>query len=395
MSILIISLLVIVFTSIVIMYAVDSFEAAADYLGRDMKPGVKGATLNAVGSSLPELFTSFIFLFGPVLLPAVFGVHSGSDHFSAAVATTAGSAVFNAVIIPALSILAVTIVGIKSGNGRKVVEYITLNKRVVIKDGIFLFACEFLLIWFLSDSYMKWWMGGALALAYGVYIAFTLGFGFEAGDDEEDDEAEEEEASKPGLLGLRWLLDFNNRFFGGAAFTNYSAWMVLLASVVVIGIACAGIVWGVENSAAAIGIQSYFTAVILAAAATSVPDTVLSVKDALKGQYDDAVANAIGSNIFDITIGLGIPLFLYGLAFGDVHLAAQGAAADVQALRWVLLAVTCVVVALLIVGSRVSTPQAIILLLLYGAWLAFIVGRASEAEWTNLIMAWIPGHAPQ
>ena len=41
------------------------------------------------------------------------------------------------------------------------------------------------------------------------------------------------------------------------------------------------------------GIPSYFTAVVLAAAATSVPDTVLSVKDARKGEYDDAVANAV------------------------------------------------------------------------------------------------------
>ena len=36
-------------------------------------------------------------------------------------------------------------------------------------------------------------------------------------------------------------------------------------------------------------------AIIIAAAATSVPDTILSVKDALKGNYNDAISNAFGS----------------------------------------------------------------------------------------------------
>ena len=33
-------------------------------------------------------------------------------------------------------------------------------------------------------------------------------------------------------------------------------------------------------------------AVIIAAAATSVPDTILSIKDAKKGNYNDAISNA-------------------------------------------------------------------------------------------------------
>lgn len=397
---LIISLVVIAFTSVVIMYACDAFEEAADWLGRDMKPGVKGATINAIGSSLPELFTSFIFLFGPLLLPAVFGQGVGDDHFSAAVATTAGSAVFNAVIIPALCILAVTIWGLRKGRGREVVRFISLNKKVIIKDGAFLFIGELLLIWFLADSYMKWWMGGALAVVYLAYIGFTLGFGFEVPGEEEDDAEEDEDDEddeapvRAGVLGLGWLLDFNERFFAGRPFSTGSAWTVLAASVLVIGAACGGIVWGVEHSAAALGVRPYFTAVILAAAATSVPDTVLSVKDALKGQYDDAVANAVGSNIFDITICLGLPLFLYGLVHGDVHLASEGSAADVQALRWVLLAVTGAVLAALLFAKQVTRWTAYLFIALYLGWTAFIIGRATNAAWTDVIMSFVPGHGP-
>ena len=38
-----------------------SFERASSYLGRNMAPGVQGATINAIGSSIPELLTAIFF----------------------------------------------------------------------------------------------------------------------------------------------------------------------------------------------------------------------------------------------------------------------------------------------------------------------------------------------
>ena len=97
------------------MYACDSFEDAADYLGRNMKPGVKGATINAVGRSLPELFTTAIFLFGPHFSEELFG--KIGQGFASGIATCAGSAVFCAVIIPALCIFFVKIKGVRTPTG--------------------------------------------------------------------------------------------------------------------------------------------------------------------------------------------------------------------------------------------------------------------------------------
>ena len=100
-----IALLTVVLTSVLIMFACESFEQATDYLGRRMPPGIKGATLNAVASSLPELLTTFILLF----------FYRDVDGFSGGIATVAGSAVFNAVIIPCLCILVVDGVGRAAG----------------------------------------------------------------------------------------------------------------------------------------------------------------------------------------------------------------------------------------------------------------------------------------
>ena len=123
-------------------------------------------------------------------------------------------------------------------------------------------------------------------------------------------------------------------------------------------------------SASALNVPPYFTAVIFAAAATSVPDTVLSVKDALRGDYDDAISNALGSNTFDITVGLGLPLMLYGLIYGDVSLAS---AEDTQLLRIVLFVVTVFVLSLFLLSKQVTVFSSKILAAIYAVWIAILV----------------------
>ena len=54
-------ILLIVFCCLVIWKASDGFETASEYLGRNMSEGVRGATINAIGSSMPELFTTIFF----------------------------------------------------------------------------------------------------------------------------------------------------------------------------------------------------------------------------------------------------------------------------------------------------------------------------------------------
>ena len=386
------ALIVLVLAAIVLVYACDAFDNAAQYLGRSMKPGVKGATINAVGSSLPELFTTAILLFGPVYAPALFGARA--DGFSAGIATCAGSAVFNAVIIPACCLGAVLYYGVERKDGsRKKISLVELNKRVALRDAVFFVLAELVLLAFLSNSTMVWWMGLALTAVYVVYITFTLRLGFAEEQRDDQDEDDDQPGAGAGLLGLKWLLDFNARLFGGQAFSSGRAWVVLLCAVIVIGVACSGIAWSVEASARFFDVEPYFTAVILAAAATSVPDTILSVKDALRGKYDDAVANAIGSNIFDITVCLGVPLLAYGLIEGDVVLAHTGAAADVQVLQWVLLGMSLVVIAMFVLGRGLGRGAAITLVGLYAAWSVFVVGRGADAAWTHPIVELLPGHS--
>jgi cation:H+ antiporter len=171
--------------------------------------------------------------------------------------------------------------------------------------------------------------------------------------------------------------------FPGRPLDARRAWIVLASSVAVLGVACFLLAEAVVASARALDVPTYFTAVVLAAAATSVPDAVLSVKDARNGLYDDAISNALGSNIFDIAVSLGLPLFVYSLIYGEVSLtAATGAsAADVQDLRILLLGVTLVAIALFLAGRKAGVGKASVLLALYVGWMVWIADSAFAFGW--------------
>jgi Ca2+/Na+ antiporter len=365
------SLLLVTLCSVVIKYASDSFETASGFLGRHMAPGIKGATINAIGSSMPELLTTAVFLF----------LHLDIDGFSAGVATAAGSAVFNGLIIPALCIFVVAIWGVKESTGDMRVRYIEVDSRTVLRDGIWLVIGEIMLIVFLGDTTLTWVAGLALLLCYAGYFTHLMYHNRKYGSEpgwEQDAEEDDEDGAPVGKLRALITFDFKTLFYDGKPFTNGRAWVVLGASVVVLGAACVLLAEAVIEAAQSLSIPTYFTAVVLAAAATSIPDTVLSIKDARNGHYDDAVSNALGSNIFDIAVSLGLPLFIYSLIFGEVSLtAATGASsAQVQSLQIVLLWVTVAVISIFLMGRKAGLVKATILLVIYIGWMTWIADAA-------------------
>lgn len=97
------SLLVLLFVSMMICFVCDAFELVADYVGCNLFLGVKGAIVNAIGSFLLELITIFIFLFGFV----------ESEGFEVGVVICAGSAVFNIIVIFLFCVFVVFWIGVK------------------------------------------------------------------------------------------------------------------------------------------------------------------------------------------------------------------------------------------------------------------------------------------
>ncbi len=76
------------------------------------------------------------------------------------------------------------------------------------------------------------------------------------------------------------------------------------------------------------------------AAGTSVPDLLTSVLVAMKGEGDMAVSSSIGSNIFDVTVGLPLPWLIFCLVKQkDVTVGAAGVGTSIVVLVLMLVAV--------------------------------------------------------
>ena len=350
------SLFLIVFCCLIIWKASDGFETASEYIGRNLSDGVRGATINAIGSSMPELLTTLFFLF----------ILKDKDGFAGGIGTTAGSAIFNGMIIPAAVILVVIFKGITSG--------VQVSKKVILRDGIALLLCEVVLIFLIGGNTLTWIHGFVLMVLYFIYAAYM--FLTMKTDEIEETEVEEEIEVNSNNSLIKNLFTLNlTPIFIKKEINTKNAWSLLLFSMVIIGAACMFLVKSCEWLGDAIHVPIYFIAVILASAATSIPDTVLSMKDAKKGNYDDAVSNALGSNIFDVCFALGFPLFLFTLIYGLIELN-EATVQNVAELRIFLLFITLRSFSLFIIVKNFVLKSALFLLTLYVLFTLFILGES-------------------
>lgn len=353
-----------VITMWVIFRASDAFETASEYIGRNLREGVRGATINAIGSSIPEVLTTLFFL---LYLRDVEG-------FAGGVGTTAGSAIFNGMVIPAAVILFVLLAG--------VVRRIEVSRTVLLRDGIAFLICEMLLIVIISRDQLNWYHG---LLLIGIYLIYLLYLLRNLRDRDKEEAARAAEAAftltdEGGINFWRALttLDLTALVIGNRPLRQRNAWTLLLVATAVIAVACFLLVYACERLGQALHFPVYFIAVIIAAAATSVPDTIISVKDGLRGNYDDAISNALGSNIFDICFALGFPLFLYTLFFGPILMENN---VEIGELRLTLLLMTSVALLIFLIGKYMNLLKALLLLAMYVGFVLFIIGKSVDNEW--------------
>ena len=267
----------IMLSTIIIWRAGDFFSSAATYIQEKHKipQSIKAAVIDAVASSFPEFCVAVI---------AVIMIGRAEVGISSIV----GSALYNVLVIPAAAGLVAT-------------SPMIISREVVWRDNIYYFGVVLLLGAMLWQFPNEWGAGVALLflLAYIGYVVL-LHRDFKKSRNQERDEikaekVEEDEEDEEDLLELT---------------SEKKAWLWIMLMMFVMGGASHLLV---ESSLALgdmLGIDGVIMGFVVIAAGTSIPDTALSVISAKKGQYDAAVSNVFGSNIFDICVCLSIPILL-------------------------------------------------------------------------------------
>ncbi|NWT97935.1 NCKX2 protein, partial [Urocynchramus pylzowi] len=128
-------------------------------------------------------------------------------------------------------------------------------------------------------------------------------------------------------------------------------------------------VWWAHQVGETIGITEEIMGLTILAAGTSIPDLITSVIVARKGLGDMAVSSSVGSNIFDITVGLPLPWLLYAVvnSFAPVTVSSNGLFCAIVLLFIMLLFV------ILSIASCKWRMNKILGFLMFGLYFVFLI----------------------
>lgn len=294
-----------------------------------LSPSVAGATLLAAGTSAPELSTALFALFLPGADPAT------------GLGTIVGSAIFQILVVIGFTAYVKT-------------SY--LNWKPVIRDGVFYSISILLLIAFISDQKITLLEASILLVTYFAYLGVLLYWTkhIEKPGEQDPIELVEEELQhtqdkKPSLFSkvmspIDRLLRFIPDCEKDQKYTN----LVFFLSIGIIAFFSYWLVIAAEAISVVLDIPTAIIALTILAGGSSIPELVSSYVISKQGRGDMAIANAIGSNIFDILVSLGLPVFIFTLVNGPLDTSDS---ANITS-SVILLFVTLIAVLLLLASQK-------------------------------------------
>ena len=253
---------------------------------------VAGTTLMALGSSAPELFIALIAVFKP------------GGHEEIGMGTIVGSALFNILVIIGAAAIA---------------RRATLSWQPILRDVVFYLLSIFVLAWVFFNNYITIPEAIILLVIYVGYIFAVMRWKkwFPYPDDAEEVEKQVDVDKVKKFKFLRFILkpfDLLMRItypkirFHWAVFFFFFVWISALSWV---------LVESAIHVSHALNVPEAIIALTVLAIGTSVPDLISSYLVAKDGKGGMAISNAIGSNIFDVLVGLGLPWLIALLFYKD------------------------------------------------------------------------------
>jgi len=307
LSILIILLAFYVMTVLIENRFIQSLDNIASYL--KLPESVAGATLLAFGTSAPEISTALVALFLSDASPAT------------GIGAIVGSAIFQILVVIGFTAY---------------VKDTTLDWKPVVRDTLFYAVCVGILIFCLQDGQLTVQEGWLLVGAYLIYLLLLVWWTKnikekprEMINEEDLKEAINNQAKPHKVRAIFNLLTYPidqliNLLPNVQKKRNWTI-PVFLLSLLIIGYACYWLVLAAEAFADQVGISEAIIALTVLAGGSSIPEMISSGVVARQGRGDMAIANAIGSNVFDILISLGLPVLIFTSMKGNLILpTAQG-----------------------------------------------------------------------
>ncbi len=321
----------------------EFFITSLDRLSQSfhLPSNVAGASLMAMGSSAPELSIAMLALF-----------KAGGAHSDVGIGTIVGSAVFNILVITGVS---------------AIVRPATVSWRVVARDVVMYVLSLALLLATFVDGMITSIEALAFLVLYGVYLFILFQWKDGSLTKEIHELATPRRLSPPRASGSlhrahRLIIAAMGCLTGNAHHHYIRAFLVSIVFI-------AAISWVLVDVAVifaeVVGLPPVIVALTILAGGTSVPDMIASIIVARQGRGEMAISNAIGSNIFDILVGLGLPWLIVLMMQG--HVVQVGTDA-LWTSTLILLSTVVLLYIFLTTGRQLSRREGWILLGVYGTY---------------------------
>lgn len=256
---------------------------------------VAGETIQALGTSAPEISISII------------GLYILGENPALGMATIVGSAVFQITIVIGVPILL-------APNSAK------LDPRGLLRTAS-VYGGSVVLLWLFvqTGNALVWWELAILAVYHITYIVFLLSNKPE-GESEDDTPEHDESKIENETLLLRWLDKFLNLIPSPG-----EKWGIVngipvgfIITLLAIGVSSYVFVDMSVSFAELLGISSTLIALTVLAGGSSMPELFSNIPLARKGNIDQAIGNAFGSNTLDICISFALMSIPYTLFTGSI-----------------------------------------------------------------------------
>ena len=290
---------------------------------------VRGSVLTAVSSSFPELVTAILAL----------QVH---HDFELGLSAIVGSAIYNILVIPAASVF------VRGAPLRS-------NRHLVYREAQFYLVSVTVLLLVISLSVIY---GSVVQPAEGGAVIFG--------------QFSRKLALIPlCLYGLYLFIQYEETRDGRSGMQRVDGisplreWTILLLSTGVIVVGVEILLRAALSLGAILGTPTFFWGMTIVAAATSIPDMMISIRAAVMGRYSSSVSNVLGSNVFDLLVAIPVGVMLVGTVTINFT--------QIVPMMAFLMVATIVMLAFMRHDMELSKGEATVMLALYvgfGLWMA-------------------------
>lgn len=325
-------------------YFVTSLDIIAKRWG--LSSEAAGATLMAVGSSLPEFFITIFALVKP------------GNHGSIGVGTIVGSAVYNILVIVGLAVL------VRGGR---------VLRQPILRDTLFYVVTIALLVVSFWDGQITKLEALCFVVVYVCYVIAVINWQkWLKYSDNPLDIVKNEVKKLDRLKPFNSITRVIDKLLSFTFFNDQHFVLVFFTSLIWIGVISWVLVENAIAIAAVLGVSEVVISLTVLAIGTSIPDTIAGVIVAREGRVDMAISNAIGSNVFNVSFALGIPwLIMFALGTKTILVSTESLYSSFV----LLFGSVCLVLFLFLIKKwQLGKWSGVFLIAVYILYLLFVLG---------------------